>query len=122
MITYPAYSLLHLVGAFLLFFGFGVSLMQSRLDEAGQQAARRWAGILHGLGLAVLLVAGFGLLARLGIHWPWPGWVWGKVIVWLALGGVIVAYKRSLGPVYARIIAVLALGALAAWLAVYKPF
>ena len=121
MITYPAYSLLHLLGAFLLFFGFGVSLMQSRLDEAGQQAARRWAGILHGLGLAVLLVAGFGLLARLGIHWPWPGWVWGKVIVWLALGGVIVAYKRSLGPVYARIIAVLALGALAAWLAVYKP-
>ena len=122
MITYPAYSLLHVIGAFLVFFGFGLSLMQGHLDETARKTARRWAGVLHGLGLAMLLVAGFGLLARLGIHWPWPGWVWGKVIIWLLLGGVTVAYKRAVGPAYVRIIMVLVLGTLAVWLAVYKPF
>ena len=27
----------------------------------------------------VILVAGFGLLARREIHWPWPGWVFAKL-------------------------------------------
>ncbi len=121
MITYQAYTVLHVVGVLFVFFGFGASLMQLKVDEAAQKTLRRWTGILHGAGLLLLLVAGFGLLARMGIHWPWPAWVWGKVVIWLALGGVIALYKRGVGAEAARIALVLALGTLAVWLAVYKP-
>ena len=122
MITLPAYTFLHIVAAFLVFFGFGMSLFQNKVDEAARKTLRLWTGVLHGAGLLLLLVAGFGLLARMGIHWPWPGWVWGKVLIWLALGFMIAVYKREWAGEIARMGAVLGLGALAVYLAIFKPF
>ena len=52
-----AYKVLHLLGAFLVLAALGAAL-------AG--GSRKGSGIAHGIGLLLLLVAGFGALARLG--------------------------------------------------------
>jgi hypothetical protein len=49
----------------------------------------------HGVGLLLLLVAGFGMLAKQGIH-SVPGWVGAKFAIWLVLGAFVgIAYKKQ---------------------------
>jgi hypothetical protein len=75
--------------------------------------------ITHGVGLLLLVVAGFGMLARLGIYSP-PGWVIGKIVIWLALGAfVALAYKKAqLAKKFWLAVPVLVL--ISAVLAIYK--
>jgi hypothetical protein len=55
---------------------------------------RKGVMITHGVGLLLLLVAGFGMLARLNIH-GFPLWVVLKLVIWLTLGAaVVLAYKK----------------------------
>jgi hypothetical protein len=75
--------------------------------------------ITHGVGLLLLVVAGFGMLAKLGIYSP-PGWVIGKIVIWLALGAFVgIAYKKAqLAKKFWVAVPVLVL--LSAVLAIYK--
>lgn len=60
-------------------------------------ANRKMIAITHGIGLFLILLGGFGMLARLGIIWPWPGWIVAKFIIWLAYGGLLtLVYKKPL--------------------------
>jgi len=116
---YAAYKLLHVVGLILLFLGLGRTLLGSRTDA---ENAGKGPAIFHGIALFVMLVGGFGMMARLGIHWPWPNWLIAKLGVWLAIGALpgLVRHERiPRGPAW--LVAAL-LGALAGWLAIYKPF
>jgi hypothetical protein len=86
---------------------------------------RTWqksVAITHGIGMVLVLVGGFGMLARLGIFWPWPGWVIGKIIIWLVLGVLVALIGRL--PALAKPLwwVTIALGAIAAYLALNKPF
>lgn len=114
MLSLSLYKVVHVFGVLLVFLGFGALLGGER---------RRAATLAHGIGLAVILVAGFGALARLGVANPggWPLWVWLKLAVWLALGALMTVGKRS--PAAARTFwwLVPILGAAAAYLALYKP-
>ena len=104
----------------LLFLGLGGSVLGARTDEG---RAPKLATILHGVGLLVMLVGGFGMLARLGIvNWPWPGWALGKMGVWLAIGALPVLVRRKVLPRGVAWLVAAALAATAAWLALYKPF
>lgn len=80
--------------------------------------------ILHGLGLFIVLLGGFGLLARIGVMhgMSWPGWVWAKLGIWLVLGAIVVIPRRK--PEWAAPLLVIlpTLGGVAAWLAIFKPF
>lgn len=123
MISYSVYRLVHLVGIFLLFVvlgGLSYSATRTGADGAGP---RRMATILHGVALFIVLLGGFGLLARLGIVQgdAWPGWVWAKLAIWLLAGAAVVIPKRK--PEWARGLFVLlpVLGGLAAWFAIFKP-
>ena len=82
---------------------------------------RKLVMITHGVGMLMVLVAGFGLLAKLGTS-QGTGWVIGKLVLWLSLGAVIVVLNRR--PQWARSMWYLIpiLGGLAVYLAVYKPF
>lgn len=86
-----------------------------------EHGARRLAAITHGIGMVLVLIAGFGLLARLGIG-QWPGWVYMKLLIWLALGLIMAPVLRK--PLMGRVwwTAVIVLGGLAAYFAVVKPF
>ncbi len=78
----------------------------------------------HGLGVFLILLGGFGMLARLGIvrGTSWPGWVWAKVAIWAVLSAA--AFLPYRFPALARPILVLlpVLGGIAAYMAIYKPF
>ena len=116
---YAIYKLLHVIGLMLLFLSLGGMLLGARsaLDRAPKGTA-----ILHGVGLFVMLVGGFGMMARLGIHWPWPGWLIAKLGVWLTIGALPVLVRRQVLPGGPAWLIAAALGALAAWLAISKPF
>jgi hypothetical protein len=117
---YLTYKLLHLLGAFLTLAALGAIV--SRVGApGGRSAADRMAVVLHGFGLLILLVAGFGLLARVGISWPWPAWIWLKLGVWALLGGAVVAVRRARLSRHVALVALPLLAALAAYLAIYKP-
>ena len=69
-------------------------------------------------------VAGFGMLARMDVSQgaALPGWVWVKLVLWLGLGaGLALPHRR---PQWAKpmLIGLPVLGAIAAVLAIYKPF
>lgn len=124
MIPYQAYKIVHLVGVMLTFAVLG-GLMLTVANGATKQNSkvRKLIGMTHGIALFVVLLGGFGLLARLGItHGGFPGWVWGKLTIWVLLGIMLAVPYRK--PELARPLFFLmpVLGAIAAWLAIYKPF
>lgn len=111
------YRLLHIVGLFAVFLGLGGSLA---LVDAGKSAGRAIALALHGLGLIVVLVAGFGLQAKLLDGFPM--WLITKIALWLVIGALpFLVRKRYVPPVVGWIVA-LAAGATAAWLVLERPF
>jgi hypothetical protein len=119
---YETYKIIHVLSAFFLFaVAGGVALFTANGGTKENNSLRKLAGILHGLALVGLLVAGFGLLARLGIG-SIPGWVFAKLVLWLLLGGILtLPYKKpELGKLFFWLIPLL--GGVAAVLAIYKPF
>ena len=116
---YETYKLMHVVGLLLLFLGMGGQLLGAG-SERGQ--APKATAVLHAVGLLAMLVGGFGMMARLGIDWPWPGWLIAKLGVWLAIGALPVLVRRQLLPRGPAWLIAAALGALAAWFAIAKPF
>lgn len=116
---YAIYKLLHVVGLMLLFLGIGGLLLGARSEQG---RASKGPAILYGVGLAVMLVAGFGMMARLGIDWPWPGWLVAKLAVWLTIGALPVLVGRQILPRGLAWLLAAVLGGVAAWLAINKPF
>ena len=39
----------------------------------------------HGLLMFFIFFAGFGLIAKIQLDFPWPLWIYGKMIIWLLL-------------------------------------
>ncbi len=123
MISYPVYKVMHLLGIFMVFLSLGGVLLWFGSGGSRDHSWRKRIAITHGVGLLLVLVGGFGLLARLGIaHGGLPGWIWAKLGIWTILGGVIALAPRI--PKLTQPIwwAVLLLGGTAAWLAGSKPF
>ena len=91
---YVVYKAVHYLGIFSLVVILGAALAAPRGDsEAG---SRRRRGILHGTALFVVLLGGFGMLARLGVDHAGllPGWVWVKLGLWTVLGAVPFVVRR----------------------------
>ncbi len=111
-----AYKVLHLVGGFLLFAALGYLALRPA------DKAIKLPSISHGIALLLLLVSGFGMLAKLGIMGlSWPLWIWLKLVIWLLLGAALVLVRRL--PRHAALWWWLfpLLGGAAAYLALYKP-
>jgi hypothetical protein len=124
MIGYEAYKLIHIFGILLLIFTLGGFWLQATDDRVRVSSrGRKLLGMVHGAALLIILVAGFGLLARLGIsHWvAWPWWVWGKVGIWMLLAVTPLVIRQSVTLTRSLWLTVPILGALAAYLAIYKP-
>lgn len=121
--SYEFYKILHLAAVIGVFVSLGAVCFHAM--NGGNKAAATGRGLvsaLHGAGLLLALVAGFGLLARTGLMGGWPGWVWAKLTLWVLLGALVaVPYRR---PDLARpvLLALPVLALVAAWLAILKPF
>jgi hypothetical protein len=123
MISLGVYRLLHIFGILLVFLALGgLALHAANGGTKSTNRARALVAATHGLGLFIILLGGFGMLARLGIgHAGFPGWVWGKLAIWVVLGGLFMLPYRF--PALARPVWILVpvLGILAAYMALYKP-
>ena len=108
----PLYHYLHLLGLIVVFLGYG-----SLLTSDGAKTALKWTGA----GALLILVSGFGMLAKIGILAPMPAWAWIKIGLWLVLAGLPVLAKRRVlqGPVVALLGALV--GAGLTWLGLFKP-
>jgi hypothetical protein len=120
--SFAAYKVIHVLGVLFVFTSLGALMLASR-EGVERGNGRKLAGLTHGIALLVVLVAGFGALARLGMPSPahWPLWVWIKALVWLALGGIVVLIRRApqLGTLLWWLLPLL--GGIAAWAAIFKP-
>ncbi len=118
---YQFYKVLHLAGVFLILVSLAGVIFHTISGGTKANAARRLAAITHGVGMLILFVAGFGLLAKLGIHWPWPGYIFVKFGLWLLMGGLLaLAYRPGMVRLLWFVVPLVAV--LAGFLAIYKPF
>ncbi len=113
------YKVLHIFSVLLLFTALG-SLATAGAGNSG--AVRRLAAIGHGVALALVLVAGFGLLAKLRMFGSIPGWVIVKLGIWFLLGLAVVPLGRRPEWRFWLWPAIPVLGGIAAYLAIAKPF
>ena len=120
---YAAYKVLHVFSVLLTFTVLGgLALHAANGGNRESNAHRKLTGALHGIGLLMILVGGFGLLARLGVSGSFPGWVWAKLALWLVVGAAAAVIKRSPALSKALLWLLPVLGGVGAWLAIYKPF
>ncbi|MFT5122715.1 MAG: hypothetical protein ACI9TH_001813 [Kiritimatiellia bacterium] len=113
------YHILHLAGILLVFLSLGGAIVRS-MSSTDDPAIRKMVGISFGLGMLIILVAGFGFLAKskLGFH----PWVFMKIGIWLLIGGLfsVINKKPSLGKTLW--FTIFLLGVVAAYLGYRKPF
>lgn len=117
--SYELYRVLHIIGIVLLFTSLGaLAAIGGRTDDR----LRKFAAIIHGVAVAVILIAGFGLLARLEMFGGFPAWIWIKLGIWLTLALAVLPLRRKSEFAAWFFLLFPLLGGIAAWLAVYKPF
>ena len=120
--SYLTYKVIHLLGVFTILVAMGGLIVLGATGQERKSPWRRLATMTNGIGLFLVMVAGFGLLARLQIDWPWPGWVFSKILIWLIFGFAISLALRI--PKSAQYLwwGSLLLAGVAAYLANFKPF
>ena len=113
------YKVLHIFSVFLLFISLGTI---AAVGNSQDGRLRRLAGVAHGVALALILIAGFGLLAKLRMFGSIPAWVLVKFGLWFLFGLSVLPLRRRPEWTLWLWLLIPVLGGLAAWLAVTKPF
>ncbi len=119
--SYEFYKVLHLIGVFMIL--TSVSALTLHVIGGGTKLNtpfRKGLMAIHGTGILITLVAGFGLLARLGLM-NMPGWVIVKLLIWLYFAVATIFLYRM--PKHAKgfWFKIIVLAGLAAYFAVFKP-
>jgi hypothetical protein len=121
VIPLNVYKAMHLFGVMLTVTALGgMAIHAANGGTRGASLTRRLTTAAHGIGLLLVLGAGFGMLSQLDRS-VIGGWVVAKFVIWLILGGLAaVPYRR---PQFARVIFLLVplLAATAGILALTKP-
>jgi heme A synthase len=117
--SYETYRIVHIFGVILLFVSLGTL---TAVGASTDSRLRKLAAIAHGVALALILVAGFGLLARLKMFGAFPVWVWFKLGIWLVLAAAVAPMRRKPEWAVWLWLSLPLVGGFAAWLAVTKPF
>jgi hypothetical protein len=122
MISYLVYKNIHLIGVFMTLVALGGLMVHSVLGAERGHPFRKMMAATHGIGLFLALLGGFGMLARLAIHWPWPAWIIVKVVVWVIFGALIAVIARK--PAASKLLwwVVIGLAGFAAYVAQQKPW
>jgi uncharacterized membrane protein SirB2 len=123
MFSYQLYNLLHILGIVLVFMSVGALAFHGA--NGGTKASNKVRGLVmstHGVGIVLILIAGFGMLARTrAMSAGLPGWLHPKILIWLliALAPVILNRKPQWGKVLWVVFPLLA--ATSAYFAINHP-
>ena len=105
------YKIIHLTGIAAIALGVGGMM-------AGGSNRKPFA-ICQGVGLLVMLVSGFGLLAKL--HLGYPHFAIVKTVLWVVIAILPMLARRLKLPVAAAMLISLTMVGIMAWLGVMKP-
>ena len=105
------YKIIHLTGIAAIALGVGGMM-------AGGSNRKPFA-ICQGVGLLVMLVSGFGLLAKL--HLGYPHFAIVKTVLWVVIAILPMLARRLKLPLAAAMLISLTLVGIMAWLGVMKP-
>lgn len=120
--SYEFYKTLHFF-SLILTFGALFSILAIRfLGEESKKVLTKRMSMVHGVGLILVLVSGFGLAARLGYFAQLPTWIYVKLLIWLTAGGIIALINRKKLSYLILFITLVVLPVLGSLLAVNKPF
>jgi hypothetical protein len=124
MFSHQLYNVVHIVGIILVMSALGGAAVYGMSGTPPEsRRARRLLAIFHGTGAFLILLGGFGMLARLGVMHgaAFPAWVWVKLVVWALLAVALLAPYRRPALAKPLLFALPILGGLAAYMAIYKP-
>ncbi|MGQ0794436.1 MAG: hypothetical protein ACT4NX_10210 [Deltaproteobacteria bacterium] len=116
MIAYEIYKVIHILAVISLFLSLGGYAI---LSITKSTAGKGLVGRTHGIAVLLILVAGFGLVARLGAQML-SLWILTKLGVLVALAMMPVFIRRNPERAPALWLITIALGGLAIYMAVYK--
>ncbi|MEK9507548.1 hypothetical protein WI460_05000 [Gemmatimonadota bacterium Y43] len=96
MISYVTYKIIHYLGIFTAVTAVAAyAVLATGGSPLQRDAWTKKLAAAHGIGLFLVLLGGFGMLARLGVsHGGLPTWIWIKLAIWVLLGGVLTLAKR----------------------------
>ena len=123
--TYSLYETIHLFGVFLVLVDLAAMATHAESGASKEEHRGRKAVLgAHGAGLFFILLGGFCMLARLCLETGglFPGWIWGKLVIWLVAGGLLTLPYRRPGLARPLLFFLPVLGIAAAILAIFKPF
>ena len=113
------YHILHFIGILMLFLGYGALLGRS-LAGSDDARVKKLGSITSGIGLVLMIIAGFGLVAKLYGN-SFEPWMIAKVVIWFVLGGLIALINRKPALALPLWWVLIALGALAAVMVYARP-
>ena len=117
------YKFVHLLGIFMTLIALGgVAFHALSGGNKENFISRKKAGALHGIGLVLVLIAGFGLMARMQLRFSENLWLWGKLIVWLTLGAYPVFFYKKSAKAKGLLAGLFAVLFVTLYLVVFKPF
>jgi hypothetical protein len=123
-VSYQIYKVLHLLGMFMVFSALGGAVLHA--INGGDRESNKARGLVaatHGIGMLLIITGGMGMGARLGILSDgFPPWIHAKLGLWLLIGGALVVPNRAPAAAKFAWFGIPLLGALAAYIAIYKPF
>jgi hypothetical protein len=114
--SYEIYKLIHILSIVVFFGCLGASIIAGRYE--------RHEKIVTGVSSFIILVGGMGLIARIGIKHGsiWPTWLIVKAVIWLTLSALAPILAKRLGRSVFVFYVFVTLAALAAYMAINKPF
>jgi hypothetical protein len=122
--SYITYKLIHFLGLFT-----ALVVMAARAgwlmkgDTTTASTRRRATGVAHGIAVFLILLGGFGMLARLGIaQQGLPGWIYLKLAIWVTFAGLIALVGRGTTAARVALVALPLLALAGGAVALYKPF
>ncbi len=127
MLPRDLYEIVHIIGLALVMTSLGgIAIHAAEGGTRKGPGSRRALLGAYGAGLFLILLGGFGMLARLGLAKggmaEFPGWLWAKLAVWAVLGAIMMVPYRAPKAALQVLLAVPLLAGLATYFALYKPF
>lgn len=121
MISADIYKVIHLGSLAFLLIALAALIGSISGSSFKKDGVSKFFAAIHGISMVFLVISGFGMLARLGYD-DWPGWVIGKVVIFIAVGGIVGLIYRKPALKFVIFLLLGALVTASAYLAVLKPF
>lgn len=88
--SFELYKIAHLFGVATLVVSLaGVAVHMANGGSRSNNNQRVLLAVLHSIGIVLVLVAGFGMLAKLQLAGRFPLWVVAKVVIWFVAGALL---------------------------------